>query len=572
MQVLRERILNRRTFLCGAAQVAAILAAGDVDALPISSAYHGVEVQPSLAQFVERYMRAMYAPGLTLGMVHANRQITTAAFGLSDVARNLPVKTEMLFQIGSISKSFCALTLLQLRDEGKLDLHAPVLEYVPWLPIETPYGTITTHHLLTHTSGLPDNPPLFLSDRNLRHKQGFKPGTQFHYCNLGFEILGHLAATLDERPYPAVLQARILDPLEMKATHPVITNAIRKDEAESYVFFRDDLSSTRDARLEVAPRTVFVNAAGCVVSTPEDMTHYMKMLLAHGKGPKARIVSEESFALFATPHTDAEEFGKGAHYGYGIAIDTLAGHKILRHTGGMNSFASSMQVDLDGGVAAFASINAMQGYRPNPVTKYALEVMRSEAENKPIPEAEALDDPRTIENADEYRGIYSGDGSSVEVVAEGKALMLVISGKHIRLQRTSDDSFVAEDEAWQEFPWVFSRTAPTKPETKTPVTELIYGNKWHVNGAYKGPKTIEAPKRFSSFEGMYDSGTDGFRVVICKGKLVAAGTVLEEIGDGLFRSTEEPNSPETFEFLHIINQRCQLVLSSGVPYWRVDMA
>jgi len=538
--------------------------------LPVTSEHQGVDVEPALAQFVERYMRAMYAPGLTLGMVHADGQTTAAGFGLSDVARNQPVKPEMLFQIGSISKSFCALALLQMRDEGKLDLHAPVLEYLPWLPVETPYGTITTHHLLTHSSGLPDNPPLFLSDRNLRHKQGFKPGTQFHYCNLGFEILGYLAATLDGRPYVAVLQARILDALGMKVSHPVITNAIRADEAESYVFFRDDLTGGRDARLEVAPRTVFYNAAGCVASTAEDMTRYMEMLLARGKGPKGRLVSEESFTLFATPHIEAEEFGKGAHYGYGIAVDTLAGHKILRHTGGMSSFASSMQVDLDGGVAAFASINAMQGYRPNPVAKYALQVMRAEAEKKPVPEAEALDDPHTIEDAAEYRGVYSGDGGSVEVLAEGKTLFVVTSGKRVRLQRTAGDSFVAEDEAWQEFSWVFGRGVAAKPGAKAPVTELTYGGKWYVNGAYKGPKTIAAPKRFSSFEGVYDSGTDGFRVVICKGKLVAGGTVLEEIGDGLFRSTDEPNSPETFEFLHIVDGRCRMVLSSGQPYWRVD--
>jgi len=165
---------------------------------------------------------------------------------------------------------------------------------------------------------------------------------------------------------------------------------------------------------------------------------------------------------------------------------------------------------------------------------------------------------------------YKGQTLQVEVLAEGKTLFVVTSGKRVRLQRTSGDSFVAEDEAWQEFSWVFGRGEAAKPGTKAPVTELTYGGKWYVNGAFKGPKTIAAPKRFSSFEGVYDSGTDGFRVVICKGKLVAGGTILEEIGDGLFRSTDEPNSPETFEFLHIVDGRCRMVLSSGQPYWRVD--
>ena len=74
----------------------------------------------------------------------------------------------------------------------------------------------------------------------------------------------------------------------------------------------------------------------------------------------------------STPYIKASEFSETASYGYGIAVDTLDGHKILRHTGGMVVFASSIHVDLDGGVAAFASINAMQGYRPTAVTEYAV--------------------------------------------------------------------------------------------------------------------------------------------------------------------------------------------------------
>ena len=117
---------------------------------------------------------------------------------------------------------------------------------------------------------------------------------------------------------------------------------------------------------------------GCIASTPGDMARYARMLLNHGQGPHGRIVSEQSFALMSTPHIKAPEFSQTASYGYGIAVDTLDGHKILRHTGGMIAFASSIHVDLDGGVAAFASINAMQGYRPTAVTEYAARLLRAE--------------------------------------------------------------------------------------------------------------------------------------------------------------------------------------------------
>ncbi len=77
------------------------------------------------------------------------------------------------------------------------------------------------------------------------------------------------------------------------------------------------------------------------------------------------MVSEESFALFSTAHIPATEFGPTASYGYGIAVDHLDGNAVVRHTGGMLSFASSIIVDLDAGVGAFASVNAMQATGPH---------------------------------------------------------------------------------------------------------------------------------------------------------------------------------------------------------------
>ena len=127
MRGFQEWTWNRRAFLRGVVQVAALVTAENVyttDALSANSTHGEPDVEPMLASFVERYMREMYAPGMTLGMVHADGHTTVSGFGLSDVARKQPVKPEMLFQIGSISKSFCALALLQMSDDGMLDLSA----------------------------------------------------------------------------------------------------------------------------------------------------------------------------------------------------------------------------------------------------------------------------------------------------------------------------------------------------------------------------------------------------------------------------------------------------------------
>ena len=107
----------------------------------------------------------MNAPGMTQALTDTKATIRTAGYGFANVDLKAPVTPEHLFQIGSITKSFTALIMLQLRDEGKVDLHRPVLEYLPWLPVNMPYGPITAHHLLTHSSGLPDASAIFKAIR-----------------------------------------------------------------------------------------------------------------------------------------------------------------------------------------------------------------------------------------------------------------------------------------------------------------------------------------------------------------------------------------------------------------------
>ena len=124
------------------------------------------------------------------------------------------------------------------------------------------------------------------------------------------------------------------------------------------------------------------------------MTLYMRMLLNRGRMPKGRLVSEESFALFMKPAIPAPGFGEGSGYGYGIAIQPVEGRTLLRHTGGMVSFSSAMQVDFDAGFGAFAFVNAsLAGYRPNAVAAYALAVLRAEAKGRALPEMPELTIP-----------------------------------------------------------------------------------------------------------------------------------------------------------------------------------
>jgi D-alanyl-D-alanine carboxypeptidase len=570
---------SRRAFLATSAAAGASLLQprGLWAELPMPAASGPLE--KNLDAYVAAYMPAMNAPGLTLGLADPSGTRRVSCYGFANVDLRTPVTPEALFQIGSITKSFVALVILQLRDEGKLDLQRPVLDYLPELPIVTEFGLVTIHHLLNHTSGLPDDSYLFQGDPAARLVQGFKPGDHFHYCNPGFTILGRLAEKLDGRPWRVLLRERILTPLGMTQTSPVLTAAIRGASAVGYEAFRDDVVYPRQGRLAPAPSLVMDETDGCIASTPENMARYAHMLLSHGQGPDGRIVSEESFGLMATPYIKAPEFSPTASYGYGIAVDTLDGHKILRHTGGMVAFASSIHVDLDGGVAAFASINAMQGYRPIDVTQYAVRLLRAEREGKPLPAPPQIADPTQVDNAADYAGTFTAADGRTLVFAGPDKLVSVMDGENaVLLQHQGGDRFISTiPGAFADHTFAFGRKAAPESgssATPQPVVEVAYGGDWYAGAGWNGPRTFAPPAEYALYTGRYqsDSVWGGESLVyVLKDRLMADGQPLTPLGHHLFRVGGESWIPDTVEFLHIFEGKARMMRASGLDYRRVDV-
>ena len=523
--------------------------------------------ESKLDAFTATYMQAMNAPGMTQALTDTKGTVRTAGYGFANIDLKTPVAPEHLFQIGSITKSFVAIIMMQLRDEGKVDLHRPVLEYLPWLPVFMPYGPIAAHHLLTHSSGLPDASAIFQSDPAARHVQGFAPGAHFHYCNLGFGILGQIIEKLDGKPWYQCLQARILTPLGMKDTAAVITIESSARSATGYQPFFDDQVYPRQGRLTARPPEVFDSPAGSIASPAADMACYLRTLLNQGQGPGGRIVSEDGFRLMSTPYIQATEFSPTASYGYGVAVDVLNGHRILRHTGGMNCFASSIHVDLDGGVAAFASINAMQGYRPTAVTQYAVQLLRAEHEGKPLPAAEPLGNPMEVQNAGEYAGVFQNtDGRQLVFKADGKRLLLVEGGSEVALQRRAGDSFLSTVEGrFSDYSLVFGRD-------KTAVVEVGYGPDWFVGTGYRDEREFSGSNAYSAFVGRYRSdGGDDVRVFIRKGQLWLGDTRLTGLGSALFRIGDDSWSPDTAQFLTIVDGRARMLRVIDEDCWRIEV-
>jgi CubicO group peptidase (beta-lactamase class C family) len=561
--------ISRRQFLESSAKSAAAVTLLHSFA-PARVLAQAAAVQPLFARlddFIARHMRETGAPGMTLALANREGLIRVSTYGYADTKAGLRVAPETMFEIGSISKSFVSLVLMQLRDEGKLDLNKPIVEYLPWLKINSRFAAITTHHILTHTAGLP-GAPLLLDALLGELWTAYEPGKRFLYSNTGYNILGFLIEAIDKRPFADAMRARMLTPLAMSASSPIITTDIRKLMAIGYEPLQEGKPYSAHEPLAEAQWVEVDIAAGSVASTPADMAKYMRMLLNRGALPKGRLISEESFALFTKPAIDSPYRGEPASYGYGLWVSDIGGHTRLRHTGGMVAFSSSIDVDVTGNIGAFASVNAnMRGYRPVAVTKYAVELFNASADGKTLPEAPAPPPPPDeVKNAADYVGTYTTlDGKKLELVAEGNKLVLVHANRRVALERVGGDRFVVKHPDFDTFMLGFVRE-------NQQVTQAYHGANWYLGEKYTGPKTFETRKEWEGFVGHYVNDSPWYgdtRIVMRKGQLLVEGVQpLVPRGDGKF-GLGDPDGPDWITFETIVDGRAMRLNLSGIIFRRV---
>jgi len=526
-------------------------------------------MQPWIAQldeYIARHMRETGAPGLTLALANRDGLIRVSTYGFADSKAGLRVVPETMFEIGSISKSFVALTLMQLHEEGKLDLNKPITEYLPWLKINSKFEPVTTHHILSHSAGLPAVPLLLdalLNDLWV----AYPPGQKFLYSNTGYNILGFLIEALDKRPFAESVRRRLLEPMGMSASSPVITNETRSKMAIGYEPLNESRPFPLQGTLAEAQWLEMDMAAGSIASTPADMAKYIRMLVNKGALPKGRLISEETFNLFIKPAIKSPFRGEEASYGYGLWVSDIEGHTRLRHTGGMVAFSSSIDMDVTSGVGAFASVNAnLRGYRPVAVTKFSVELMNASLARKPLPAAPAPAPPSSeLKNATDYAGVFtSPDNKTLELKAEGDKVVLLHKQRRIVLERAGRDLFLVKDPDFDLYLLGFIRD-------KEKVTEAYYGSDWYAGVGYSGPRIFTAPKEWEGFVGHYCNDSPWYgdtRVVLRKGQLFAEGVqALVVRSDGKF-ALGDPEAPDWITFESIINGRAMRLNLSGVLFRR----
>ncbi len=203
------------------------------------------EIKISYREWAEKN----HIPGLSYGIVVDGKLVFTGNEGFTDIEKKTPVTTSSIFRIASMSKSFTAMAILKLRDEGKLKLDDPAYLYIPEMKkLKLPTAdspAITIRHLMTHGAGFPEDNPwgdrqLADSDRELldfiKGQISFStsPGTEYEYSNLGFTLLGRIITVVSKEPYQKYIRENIWKPLGMKNTEWEYGNVAPEKLAHGY--------------------------------------------------------------------------------------------------------------------------------------------------------------------------------------------------------------------------------------------------------------------------------------------------------------------------------------------------
>jgi CubicO group peptidase (beta-lactamase class C family) len=320
-----------------------------------------------LAVVIAEVLHRHPAGGLAVGVAGPGGLEFFSGSGVADTAQGTPISEHTVFRIGSISKTFTAIAVMQLREQGLLGLDDPVSEHLRayrLAPARRSFPPVTIRQLLTHTGGIGEfrsladlfRPTIGLAATRDRapsladyYHRGLRievePGTKWAYANHGFATLGQLVEDVSGEPFAAYMRKHVFGPLGMNGTDFTRTDLIRDQLATGYVLRGKGLKAVPD-------RDITVQGAGSGFSTTADMARYAAALLGGGPGP---VLPPEVLAEMFRPQYQPDPRLPGI--GLSFLRGEIGGHRTVGHDGGWPGFISAMVVAPDDGLAVLSFTN-----------------------------------------------------------------------------------------------------------------------------------------------------------------------------------------------------------------------
>jgi len=294
---------------------------------------------------VVRDMMSEHAlPGVSVAVVKDGKPIYAQAFGVKNAETGDPVTVRSLFHMASVTKTFVATAVMQLWEQGEVDLDAPVVQYLPYFKMsDTRYKEITVAQMLNHTSGMPDvmnyewNRPAYDDSALEEYIRGLSnreliaaPGMRQRYSNMAFDVLGGLIATVSGMTFEDYVEQHILKPLGMK------DSTLMKPDADPALLTTPHVRKGDSVKVsKVFPYNRKHAPSSTLLSNALDMSRWALVNLHRGELDDVRILKDAAYEVLWHPKNDAFP-----DVGMSWFLGKHRGWKTMAHGGGDLGYSS----------------------------------------------------------------------------------------------------------------------------------------------------------------------------------------------------------------------------------------
>jgi len=393
-------------------------------------------------------------PAFSIALVDKDRVVWAEGFGFQDADKKVPASAETVYRVGSVSKLFTDISLMQLVESGNLDLDAPIQNHLPNLNPKNGYNVpITLRQLMSHQSGLvreppvgnyfdPSEPTLAETVASLNNTSlVFKPGTKTKYSNAAIAVVGAVLEKQLDVAHADRVQQTILNPLGMNSSSFVVTPAVEKNLATGWMW-------TYDGRRFEAPTFLLgTGPAGNLYSSVLDLSKFLVCMFNEGKTTNGEILKPETYKQMTTPRKDAD--GKPQSFAIAFHVQELDGYKKIGHGGAVYGFSTQLEAlpERGLGVVAVAALDGSNGVVRR-LTDYALRLMIAAQDGKPLPSYRmtgSVPPERATELVGTYREV---NGKRFARISELNGDVFMQRGSYrYELRSAVDDGTILTDDA-----------------------------------------------------------------------------------------------------------------------------
>jgi serine beta-lactamase-like protein LACTB len=407
------------------------------------------EAITALEQWLTQEIEAKHIPSLTIALVDDQRVVWSKGFGFADEERKTHAAGDTIYRVGSVSKPVTALALMMLVEQGKIDLDAPITDYLPEFKPGNPFDKkITLRQMLSHHSGLVrespvgnyfdvSNPPLAKMVESLNQTElVFAPEARISYSNAAVATAGYVLERTQKEPFAKYMRRVLLEPLGMTSSGYERTPAMSRRVAHALMW------TYHGREFDAPPIEMSMAPAGNLYSTADDMCKLLHFLFASGKGPKGQLLKPATLEKMYRLQFAKE--GDKTGFGIGFAVSEFEGQRRINHGGAVYGFSTEFAALPDSklGVIVLASRDVCNRFTGR-AADYALRLMLAVKDKKALPEIERTQ-PVPVELARKLAGRYKSKDNTFDLQQrDGKLWLLQVDGGlRVELRRIGDDLII----------------------------------------------------------------------------------------------------------------------------------